>query len=70
MIACGKEASVVGVAECYNGFLDTLLIAREDQALVTQIDRLHMEVVLTDIRMTSLVEKRRLAREVLALAKK
>jgi LPPG:FO 2-phospho-L-lactate transferase len=70
MVACGKEASVVGVAECYSDFLDTLLIAHEDRGWMRQIERLHVEVVLGDIRMTSLVEKRRLAREVLALARK
>jgi hypothetical protein len=68
MIACGREASVVGVAECYDDFLDTLLIAHEDQGWMRQIDRLH--VVLADIGMTSFVEKRRLAREVLALTRK
>jgi LPPG:FO 2-phospho-L-lactate transferase len=68
MIACGREASVVGVAACYDDFLDTLVIAHEDRGRMRQIERLHAEVVLGDIRMTSLVEKRRLAREVLALA--
>jgi LPPG:FO 2-phospho-L-lactate transferase len=70
MIACGREASVVGVAACYHDFLDTLLIAHEDRGWMRQIDRLHVEVVLGDIRMTSLAEKRRLAREVLALPRK
>ena len=70
MIACGKEASVVGVAACYDDFLDTLLIAHEDRGWMSQIDRLHIQVVLADIHMTSLVEKRRLAREVLAWARK
>jgi LPPG:FO 2-phospho-L-lactate transferase len=70
MIACGREASVVGVAACYDDFLDTLLIAHEDRGCMKQIERLHIEVVLSDIRMTSVAEKRRLAREVLALAKK
>jgi LPPG:FO 2-phospho-L-lactate transferase len=70
MVACGKEASVVGVAECYRDFLGTLLIAHEDRGRMRQIERLDVEVVLGDIRMTSRVEKRRLAREVLALARK
>jgi LPPG:FO 2-phospho-L-lactate transferase len=70
MIACGKEASVVGVAACYDDFLDTLLIAHEDRGWMSQIGRLHVQVVLADIHMTSLVEKRRLAREVLAWARK
>ena len=70
MIACGREASVAGVAACYDDFLGTLLIAHEDRGRVSQIDRLRVEVVLSDIRMPSLMEKRRLAREVLALARK
>lgn len=70
MVACGREASVVGVAACYGDFLDTLLIAHEDRGWMRQIERLHVEVVLGDIRMPSLVEKKRLAREVLALARK
>jgi LPPG:FO 2-phospho-L-lactate transferase len=69
MIACGREASVVGVAECYDDFLDTLLIAPEDRGWISQMDRLHVDAVLSDIRVPSLVEKRRLAREVLALAR-
>jgi LPPG:FO 2-phospho-L-lactate transferase len=70
MIACGKRASALGVAECYDDFLDTLIIAEEDRRMASQIEKLHIEVVLTDIAMTSLAEKRRLARQVLALAKK
>jgi LPPG:FO 2-phospho-L-lactate transferase len=70
MIACGKEASAVGVAECYDDFLDKLIVADEDRGLVSQIEKLHVEVILTDIRMRSLADKRRLARELLDLAKK
>ena len=70
MIASGKEASALGVAECYNDFLDKLMMADEDRELVSQIEKLHIEVILTDIRMISLADKRRLALEVLDLAKK
>ncbi|HEV8719659.1 MAG TPA: 2-phospho-L-lactate transferase [Candidatus Binatia bacterium] len=70
MIACGKEASALGVAECYDDFLDKLMMADEDRGLVSQIEKLHIEVILTDIRMRSLADKRRLALEVLDLAKK
>ena len=70
MIGCGKEASALGVAECYNDFLDKLMMADEDRELVSQIEKLHIEVILTDIRMISLADKRRLALEVLDLAKK
>lgn len=70
MTACNKEASPLGVAKCYEGFLDTLVIANEDRRLARQIETMHIEVAVTDIRMTSPAEKRRLASEVLALAKK
>jgi LPPG:FO 2-phospho-L-lactate transferase len=70
MTTCGKEASALGVASCYEDFLDTLIIADEDRGLMTQIERLRIKAGVTDIRMTSLAEKRRLARAVLALAKK
>ena len=68
MTACGRKASALGVAECYSDFLDRLLIANEDQTLSQPIASLAMDVSWTDIRMTSLAEKKRLAREVLALA--
>jgi LPPG:FO 2-phospho-L-lactate transferase len=70
MIACGKAASAVGVAECYDDFLDKLIVADEDRGWVSQIEKLHIEVILTDIRMRSLADKRRLAVEVLDLAQK
>jgi len=70
MIACGSKASALGVAECYSDFLDRLLIANEDQTLSKPIASLAIDVNCTDIRMTSLAEKKRLAREVLALAGK
>ena len=70
MVACGKEASAVGVAECYDDFLDKLIMADEDRGLVSQIEKLHIEVMLTDIRMSSFADKRRLALEVLDLAQK
>jgi LPPG:FO 2-phospho-L-lactate transferase len=70
MIACGKDASALGIAECYNDFLDKLMLADEDRGLVSQIEKLHIEVILTDIRMISLADKRRLALKVLDLAKK
>ncbi|HYT56512.1 MAG TPA: 2-phospho-L-lactate transferase [Verrucomicrobiae bacterium] len=70
MIACGKAASALGVTECYNDFLDKLMMADEDRGLVSQIEKLHIEVILTDIRMRSFADKRRLALEVLDLTKK
>ena len=70
MIASGFEASVVGVARCYQGFLDTLLIAEEDYAAGPGLARLNVTHVCADIRMGSLADKRRVAREVLACVKK
>jgi len=70
MIARGCDASAFGVAKCYAEFLDTLLIADEDSRLGEQIESLNVTVIATDIRMTDLAAKRRLARELLALVRK
>jgi len=70
MIACGFEASAFGVAKCYAEFLDTLLVADEDNGLREQIESLNVTVIPTDIRMPGLADKRRLARELLALVRK
>ncbi len=70
MKACGREASALGVAECYEDFLDTLLIAAEDKNMIEPIAKLRLHAIGTDIRMTSSSDKRRLARQVLALAGK
>ncbi|MGH7817986.1 MAG: 2-phospho-L-lactate transferase [Candidatus Binatia bacterium] len=70
MLACGCKASALGVAECYADFLDKLLIADEDSALREPIESLDIMVIPTDIRMAGLADKRRLARQLLALAQK
>jgi len=70
MIASGFEASAVGVARCYQGFLDTLVMANEDRACEAIIEAVGVAPVCADIRMGSVADKRRLAREVLASAKK
>jgi len=70
MSANGWEASALGVARAYADFLDVFVIAHEDQSLRAQIADLNVKTVATNIRMDDLVSKRRLAREVLALAKK
>lgn len=67
MSATGLEASAVGVAQAYADFLDSILIAREDQDLEPKIRELGVKTVATSILMGSLAGKRRLAREVLAL---
>lgn len=70
MLASGFKASALGVAECYRDFLDTLVIGVEDAVLRVAIENLDINVIATDIRMADLAHKRRLAREVLALARK
>ena len=70
MTAWGLEASAFGVAQSYREFVKTLVIAHEDQCLAERIQNLGIAVNATEIRMPSLADKRRLAREVLALAQK
>jgi LPPG:FO 2-phospho-L-lactate transferase len=70
MRACGRAPTALGIAECYGDFLDTLVMASEDQRMSRAIEDLRIEVACTDIRMPSREEKRRLAREVLALGVK
>jgi LPPG:FO 2-phospho-L-lactate transferase len=70
MAASGCEASALGVARCYGDFLDTLMIAEEDRSFMPAIERLQVKAVASDIRMPNLTAKRRLARELLALARK
>jgi LPPG:FO 2-phospho-L-lactate transferase len=70
MTACGCEASAVGVAQTYAGFLDTLVIAQEDRRDAERINNLGITAVCSDIRMNSLADKQRLAAEVLAWVRK
>ncbi len=70
MKASGREASALGVAQWYSDFLDAFLIAEEDRNLAELIAAANIKTVCTNIRMTTLADKRRLAREVLALVKK
>ena len=66
----GFEASPVGVAKAYAGFLDSLVIAQEDYGMSSQIDALGVKAVSADIRMNSPADKKRLAGQVLALVGK
>ena len=70
MIASGFEASAIGVARCYTEILDTLVIANEDRTFGPAVAALKVAPVYADIRMGSVADKRRLAREVLAWIKK
>jgi LPPG:FO 2-phospho-L-lactate transferase len=67
MGSLGFVPSVVGVAQAYHEFLDFLMFAKEDAILEDQTRELGIEPVLTDVRMKTSADKRRLAREVLAL---
>jgi LPPG:FO 2-phospho-L-lactate transferase len=66
----GWQASALGVARCYRGFLDNFMIAAEDESIAAEIQSLGIETRCANIRMTSLADKRRLATEVLAWATK
>jgi len=70
MSASGWEASALGVARAYADILDVFVVANEDQRSKAQIAELNVKTVATNIRMDDLASKRRLALEVLALAKK
>lgn len=65
MVTLGVEASVTGLAEAYRDFVDVLLIDTEDQHLRPAIERLGVRVLVTSIRMDTLEDKKRLARELL-----
>ena len=67
MAAQGMEPSALGVAKGYADFLDRFVIDSEDEALTSKLEALGIGVVVTSIRMKSLGDKQRLARQVLAL---
>lgn len=70
MRASGWQASALGVAQIYRGFLDKLLIAGQDEVRAAEIQSLGIETRCADIRMGSLADKKRLAGEVLAWRRK
>jgi LPPG:FO 2-phospho-L-lactate transferase len=70
MAARGLEASAFGVAEAYRDLLKRFVIDHDDHAVRARIEKLGIRVMETSIRMTSVDDKRRLAREVLALVAK
>ncbi len=67
MAAMGIEVSAFGVANAYRDFLTLILIALEDSELMRKIEGLGIQTVTTSIRMESLDDRRRVARELLAL---
>jgi len=66
----GWDASPVGVAQAYADFLDILFIDQNDYAVAGQIKNLGVKAFCADIRMTSVADKKRLARQVLASVEK
>jgi LPPG:FO 2-phospho-L-lactate transferase len=70
MAARGVEPSAFGVAEGYRDLLNRFIIDRDDHDSKGRIEKLGIRVVESSIRLSSLDDKRRLAREVLALVHK
>jgi LPPG:FO 2-phospho-L-lactate transferase len=69
MGARGLEPSVFGVADGYRDLLNRFVIDHEDHGSKGRIEKLGIRVLESSIRLASLDDKRRLAREVLALVK-
>jgi LPPG:FO 2-phospho-L-lactate transferase len=67
MRAVGVEASALGVAKAYADFLDLFALAPEDRDYRTRIEALGIKTVEKEIRMNSVDDKRRLARELLEI---
>jgi LPPG:FO 2-phospho-L-lactate transferase len=68
--AAGYTVSALGVAHCYHGLIDTLVIDCLDESLADDIRRLGVDVVVTDTIMRGLEEKRALAATALAAARR
>lgn len=65
----GYEVSARGVAECYKGIIDALVIDHADAALADDIRALGIEVLVTDTIMRGPAEKRALAQAALDTAR-
>lgn len=70
MATRGMEPSAFGVAKAYADFLDTMIVDRQDEKISDKIPELGIQVVRSSIIMNSLADKRRLARQALALLEK
>lgn len=69
MTALGYEVSARGVAQCYAGLIDALVIDNLDAGLADDIRALGVEVVVTDTIMRGPAEKRALAQAALDAAR-
>ena len=67
MAAMGMEVSAFGVAKAYADFLDRIVIAPADENLKGRIEALGIKTSVFPIRMDSLEDKRRVARELLTI---
>ena len=68
MRASGYEVSARGVAECYRGLVDGMVIDQVDAALAPAIEALGMRVAVVDTIMRGPQEKRALAQAAIDLA--
>ncbi|MBI3060078.1 MAG: 2-phospho-L-lactate transferase [Deltaproteobacteria bacterium] len=69
MAAMGMEVSAFGVAKAYADFLDRIVIAPADENLKGRIEALGIKISVFPIRMDSLEDKRRVARELLTIVR-
>jgi LPPG:FO 2-phospho-L-lactate transferase len=70
LASLGEESSALGVARRYAsiGLLDAFVIDRADEQTADEVRSLGLEVFVTDIVMTDIPDRGRLAREMLAMA--
>ena len=69
MTSLGMQADAFGIASFYGDLIDTIIIDNVDSELSPKIRALDIEVFCTDILMSNSSEKKRLAEEILFLAK-
>ncbi|KPV52228.1 2-phospho-L-lactate transferase [Kouleothrix aurantiaca] len=69
LTALGYEVSARGVAQCYAGLIDALVIDQVDAALADDIRAMGIDVVVTDTIMRGPAEKRALAQATLDAAR-
>jgi LPPG:FO 2-phospho-L-lactate transferase len=68
MRGLGMEVSAVGVARCYRDFLDVMVIDKQDEHLLSEIEDLGIPAVATNTIMHDMAAKADLAHKVLAVA--
>ena len=66
MRGLGMEATALGVARCYQGLADAIVIDRKDAGLSGAVEALGMACVCDDILMRDHADKERLARTVIS----